>query len=385
MKQIVCLLISLIIGTTVFAQSTSNWDFSGYSQANPVYINAELPPPFGKVNWMEYRVQSRLNIRWSPIENFQVHAQSRLRFFAGDLVKEIPDYAAGIDTDDGLLKLSYLLVDRKNWLLHFQPDRLYAQWNKDNWDIRIGRQRVNWGVSMITNPNDLFNIYSFYDFDYRERPGSDAIRVQRHLGFSERLELAVSPSRDLKQSIAALLYAFHWKDYDFQLIGGYYRNRLAVGGGWAGNLKTAGFKGEWMYFRDFEKNGSRRSSNFIGLLAFDYMFPSGLFLVSEFLFNEKGGRDAFLLLAESLSPDNPSFSKYQQTVQLSYPLNPLLDLVFAGIWYPDDRSFFISPGINWSAAENFDVQLIGQFFAGGKNSTLGNAANVVTASIRYSY
>lgn len=385
MKQIICLLSGALMAASAIAQSGLNWDFSGYTQANPVFINANFPAPLGEVNWWEYRLQSRLNIRWTPVDNFQFHAQMRLRFFAGDLVSEIPHYAAGIDTDDGLVKLSFLIADRKSWLMHFQADRLYAQWNKNNWDIRVGRQRVNWGISMITNPNDLFNIYSFYDFDYRERPGSDAVRIQRHFGFSQRLELAISPASNFRKSVAALLYAFHWEDYDFQLISGYYRNRVALGGGWAGNLKTAGFKGELMYFRDLEENGGSKSSNFVGLLAFDYMFTSGLFVVSEFLFNEKGGREAILLLAESLSPDNPSFSKYQKTVQLSYPINPLLDALFATIWYPDDRSFFLSPGLNWSVIENLDIQLVGQFFAGGKNSTFGNAANLVTASVRYSY
>ena len=385
MKRFYWLFLLSVVLDSVHTQSDNNWYLSGYFQANPVYINAELPQPFGTVNWMEYRLQNRFNIRWSSRENFQLHAQMRTRFFAGDLVREIPDYALGIDTDDGLVNLSWLIADRNSWLLHYIPDRLYAQWNKDSWDIRIGRQRVNWGISMITNPNDLFNIYSFYDFDYRERPGSDAVRIQRHFGFGERIELAVSPASTIKNSIAAALYAFHWRDYDIQLISGYYRDRLAVGGGWAGNLLAAGFKGEWMYFRDIEKIGDSRSSNIVGLVAADYMFSSGLFLLTEFLFNENGGRTAFLLLSESLSADNPSFSKYQATIHLTYPVNPLLDISLATIWYPDDQAVFLSPGINWSVIENLDIQLIGQFFTGGNSSSLARAGNLITASVRRSY
>lgn len=31
---------------------------------------------------------------------------------------------------------------------------------------------------MAWNPNDWFNTYNYFDFDYEERPGTDAIRVR---------------------------------------------------------------------------------------------------------------------------------------------------------------------------------------------------------------
>ena len=34
-----------------------------------------------------------------------------------------------------------------------------------------GRQRINWGQTFVWNVNDVFNAYSYFDFDYKERPG----------------------------------------------------------------------------------------------------------------------------------------------------------------------------------------------------------------------
>lgn len=374
-----------LLPAVTFANKGDKFSAGGYIQGNPVYLNAEIPMPFGKVNWMEYRLQNRLNLRWNPSSSIDVHAQIRTRFFAGDLVRNIPGYADGIDNDDGLMNLSWLVFDHTYWLLHFIPDRLYFQYSKENWDIRVGRQRVNWGVNMITNPNDIFNIYSFYDFDYIERPGSDAVRVQRHLGFGKRLEIAVRPDRSLRNSIAGLLYAFRANDYDVQLITAFYRNRIALGGGWAGNLGSAGLKGEIMAYRDIEEQVGRRSVNFISAISVDYMFPSGLFLIGEFLYNHDGGQEAFVLLAENLSPDNPSFSRYQLAVQLRYPINPLLDLIYSNIYYPDEKAVFIAPGITYSVAEDLDFQLLSQIFIGSSRSSLANAASLATASLRYSF
>ncbi|TVR78196.1 MAG: hypothetical protein EA409_10715 [Saprospirales bacterium] len=374
-----------LLPTITAANQGENFSLGGYFQGNPVYLNAELPMPFGEVDWMEYRLQNRLNVRWSLSSEIDVHAQMRTRFFAGDLVRNIPGYSEGIDSDDGLMNLSWLVFDHSNWLLHFIPDRLYFQYTRNNWDVRVGRQRVNWGVNMITNPNDIFNIYSFYDFDYIERPGSDAVRVQRHMGFGKRLEVAIRPDRRLRNSVAGLLYAFRANDYDVQLISAYYRNRIAIGGGWAGNLGSAGLKGEVMAYRDIEKQMGRRSFNFISAISVDYMFPSGLFVIGEFLYNHDGGQEAFVLLAENLAPDNPSFSRYQLALQLRYPINPLLDLIYANIYYPDEKAVFISPGINWSVAEDLDFQLLSQIFVGSRESSLSNAASLVTASLRYSF
>ena len=63
--------------------------------------------------------------------------------------------------------------------------------------LRIGRQRINWGVNLAWNPNDLFNAYSLIDFDYQERPGSDAIRFQYYMGDLSVLNLQYNPGMGL--------------------------------------------------------------------------------------------------------------------------------------------------------------------------------------------
>ena len=361
------------------AQNRDNLRISGYVQGNPVRIAAELPEPLGDETWMEYRFQNRLNVRWDAASDLTFYWQMRTRMFAGDLVRDIPGYADGIDHDDGLMNLSWLIFDQDDWLLHYIPDRLYAEWDTRDWNIRVGRQRVNWGVNMITNPNDIFNIYSFYDFDAPERPGSDAVRLQRYLGFDSRLELAVSPARDLERSIAAALYSFHTRGYDIQLISGYYRERFAMGAGWAGDYRGAGIKGETMLYADADE------TNFIASASVDYMFDNRMFLVTEVLYNADGGREDFQLMAEELTPDNPSFSKYQITSQVTYPIHPLVDGSLAVIYYPDEEAVFVSPSVSWSVITDLDFRILGQFFTGSDDSAFANAGNLITAQLTYNF
>ena len=379
------------------AQASDSLRVSGYFQGGRVYISARLPEPIGQQNFTEYRLQNRLNLNWQATSNLSFNWQMRTRLFAGDLVSEFPAYADNIDSDDGLVNLSWRVMEGDDWVLHHIPDRLYVEWRFDDWDVRVGRQRVNWGVNMITNPNDIFNIYSFYEFDYPERPGADAIRIQRHLDFASRIELAVSPARERRESIAAALYGFDFRGYDMQLIGGYYRDRFVAGAGWAGNMGGAGFKGETMFYADLSSNpGSNlnsdpnedhqgRQTNFIAALSLDYMFENSLFAVAEILYNRAGGRDDFTLLGEQLSPDNPSFSTYQISSTFSYPIHPLLDGAMAVIWYPDESAAFFSPSLTWSVTQDLDFRILGQFIASSGDSVFSDAGNLLTASLTYNF
>ncbi len=379
-EQILTLALSLL--PCVSTLDCDGLQAGGYWQAMPVAIRAELPGDDGSQTFLDYRAQNRLNLRWFASDSFNVTWEMRIRAFAGDLVRNVPGYADAINDDSGYFNLSTLLVDEDDWLLHYNTDRIFAEWSHGEWNLRAGRQRINWGINTVTNPNDLFNIYSIYEFDYPERPGTDALRLQRYTGHSSRWELALSPGDNSADTVAAGLYAFNTNGYDIQLIGGYYREKIALGGGWAGNMEQAGFKGEVMAFADTQ---GERDAHLVAAVSVDYMFDNSVFLIVEGLYNQRGGRDDFVLLGQALSADNPSLSRWQLTSQASYPVNPLLNTSMAAIWYPDEGAVFLSPSLTFSVTRNLDFQLLAQFFAGRSDSDLSNAGQLIAASLKYSY
>ena len=367
------------------AQLFENLNISGYLQATPVWISAELPEPLEGDSFLEYRLQNRLNIEWFLADKLSLDWEMRTRFFAGDLVNEIPFYREGVDTDLGYMNLSWLPADRDTWFVHYIPDRLNLDWYSDDWRVTFGRQRINWGINMATNPNDLFNIYSFYDFDYSERPGADAIRIQHFLGWASRIEVAYSPAKDARNSVAAALYAFNTRGYDIQVISGYYRHKFAAGGGWAGSIGQSGFKGEIMGFFDLDEGAESEPVNLVAALSADYIFDNSIFLIVEGLYNKEGGRESFLLLGEPITADNPSFSRFQFTAQGSYPFSPVWNGSLALVFYPDEEAVYISPSVSYSVAQNVDFNLITQIFVGSSDSAFSNAGNVVAASLKWNF
>ncbi|HMQ64538.1 MAG TPA: hypothetical protein PKE06_27890, partial [Flavilitoribacter sp.] len=226
-------------------------------------------------------------------------------------------------------------------------------------EIRLGRQRVNWGISTIWNPNDIFNAYSFTDFDYEERPGSDAVRVRYYTGYAGSVEVAVRGADSLGGMIMAGRWLFNKGSYDIQLIGGYAQKDLVLGGGWAGNIKNAGFKGEATWFYRPEE----KESVFALTANVDYAFANSLYLNGGFLYNSAGATDqdilnlfTFDLSAKTLYP-----YRWATFVQGSSPITPLLTAGVAVIYSPVKvNPLFVNPTITLSISDNWTLDAVGQ-------------------------
>ncbi len=121
------------------------------------------------------------------------------------MVRSGPSYAEMTGSDQGWVDMSWNILNEQSFFLNTTVDRLWVDFNYDKFQARIGRQRINWGQTLIWNPNDIFNVYSFFEFDYIERPGSDAIRLQYYPDYSSAIELAVKADYDNRITAAAPL------------------------------------------------------------------------------------------------------------------------------------------------------------------------------------
>lgn len=355
----------------------------GYIKEMPaVQLNSDFAEP----NFINF-VHNRLNFRWNIASGLQFVAEGRNRLFYNSMFNDYPFYKDVLGDDPGLMDLSWVWLSDGAWIGHSNLDRLYLDWRHDNWHVRAGRQRINWGMNLVSNPNDLFNTYSFFDFDYAERPGADALRVQYHTGFASRLEVAWSPAKDRRQSTAALLWSVNYQGYDVQAIAGYYRHRTAVGLGWAGNIGGAGFKGEATWFYDIDQTPGINRGNAVAATGLDYMFGSGTFAVLEFLYNGGYGRtgNGVFLITQPLRPDNIMFSEYAATISLQHPFTSVMQGGIALMALPDIEAAFVMPSMTYSLITNLDLEILAQVFIGGENSIFDQAGSAWFVSLKYSF
>ncbi len=326
----------------------------------------------------------RLNVSARISSSTQLRLELRNRVMAGQtqwgLLAGEPSFRKG----NNWLDLSVAeKFGNDHGLIHLMADRFYLEHSSDKWQFRAGRQRINWGINMVSNPNDLFNTYSFFDFDYPERPGADAVRVQYFASGMSRLEAAFAPADHISESIGALLYALNYKGYDLQFIAGYYRNRLTLGSGWAGHLGPAGFKGE---ISCFGSNDKVSKNHLVASVSADYITKKGLYLVLEGLYN--GGYQSPVeegaALLQSLSADNIMISMYAVTASASYAISPIINGSMAVMMLPDTDAWFVSPSLVWSVTSTADISLISQLYASNSGDASILAATIA-ASLQWSF
>ncbi len=203
-----------------------------------------------------------------------------------------------------------------------------------------------------------------------------------------RLQIAVAPARNSKDMVAAAMLNLNRWNYDFQALAGYYHNRLALGGGWAGHIKGAGFKGEFTWFYDFKEREEHERANLVAAIGFDYMFTNGTFAILEFLYNggykrTEGG--SLFMITQPLRADNIMFSQYAITLSASHQISNLISGTLSIMSLPDVKAAFLMPGIKLSVATNLDFELMSQIFAGGEGSVFKDAGAGLFLSLQYSF
>ncbi len=352
----------LIFCSDIFSQPDErSWRLNGYLSSMQMVMFEDI-----NKDWItENLFHNRLNLYWYPHDNFTGTLQVRNRFIYGETVKYTQDYAESIGKNDGWADLSFNVSSGNSYVLNSTIDRLWFQYTRGSFSVTAGRQRINWGQTLVWNPNDIFNVYSYFDFDYQERPGSDALRLQYYPGFTSSLEMAVKID-SAKNLTAAGLFRFNKWNYDFQLTGGVLNSEDYVAGfGWSGNLKSAAFRGEATYFRSI-KHFEDTSGYVLASIGFDYVFNNSLMIQGEFLYSNFPIPSIGFLEYYSgpLNVKMLAFTKYSVFGALSYPFTPLFQGSFAAMYFPKLEGYFSGPSLSYNLLENLDLSFFLQYFSG---------------------
>lgn len=332
-------------------------------------------------------IHNRLNFKWNISSNFYTRIECRNRMYFGEQVKTTNQFGKFIDIDNGLVDFSYNIIDDTSLVLNTTLDRFLINWSTNKWDVTIGRQRINWGVNLVWNPNDIFNAFNYFDFDYEERPGSDAIRIQRNVGNQSSLEVAYKLSDKKNEHVGALMYKTNFKKYDWQSFAGIYFKDIVLGTGWAGNIKNFGFKGEASYFHSYnnllDTNGILSAS-----VSFDRSFKNNYFSTISYLYNSEGHDNPnevtdlarTTLSSKKLMPFTHSFFG-----QLSKSFSSLVNANIAFIFSPKNNTLILLPSIAVSVNDNWDISLVGQSFFYDINGVYRTLGNGIYFRLRWSY
>ena len=366
----------------IYGQNSDiSFSVNGYVKYLPSYIDYNLKPS----TWIPssllesqstHLIHNRLNMRGYFGNNLTLGLELRNRIMFGDLQP--------IQSDPGWIDMSFYVLDKPKLIFHSMVDRLWIKYQKNKLEINIGRQRVNWGVNTIWNSNDLFNAYNFIDFDYIERPGSDGVRIIYTGNNLSSIEFVFMPTSK-GRNVFAGMYRFNKLGYDFQIIGADYFDDVVVGGGWAGNILKAGFKGEMSYFINKYLDNSFSLSSSV-----DYSFKSGYYLLLSYLYNSQGrnspGLMNFINLTDNeLSARNLMPSKNSYLLQISKPISPPVNASLTVMYGAGINLVYLSPSISYDVNSRIDLNLIGQVFFLENTQKLENLMRGIYIQMKYSF
>lgn len=383
MDKIKLIPVLFLISTLNLYPQLSSVEFNGYISDMPYMMYQN----YGDSNdiFMQNILHNRLKFNWYANDNFTFNIEMRNQFIWGDLVdnKTNPE---GFKTESYFLPLSFYGHTSDNSLLYSVIDRANITYMKGNFEAVIGRQRINWGQTFAFNPNDIFNAYNFFDFDYTEKPGADAIKLQYYTGYTSSLELAAKIDSG-NNVTAAALYRFNKWNYDMQLLSGFFsydsysiaydvnfiphyniakHEDIFFGAGWSGDFFGMSIRGELSYFQPCN-NIFDTSGIFLSSFALDYTFTNEMYISAEFLYQQNDTlalSDFSSFYANTRNAKTLSDFKYNLLAQMSYPITPIVNFSFAGMyfWQDDFKGVYIFPSLALSTSDNTELSLMYQIF-----------------------
>jgi len=306
-------------------------------------------------------VHNRLNFKYILSNKITATAELRSRFFWGGDVKQVPGFDSFLRNKNEKFNLQKTWNLNSSMIIHTNIERFNLNYSYGSLNIKIGRQRVNWGVTSTWNPNDIFNAFNFLDFDYEERAGIDGAKFQYDFGNTNGIEIAYANTGKKSEQIVAFKYSMNKLNYDIQFIAGSFKNRLTAGAGWAGYIQDAGFKGEIQYFSP--RHGSKGHVNIA--LEGDYMFNNGWYCSLGLLYYNmglSGSINDWNQIDLRLSPENLMPTKWNSIINVAKEINPLLSINCSSLYSPGSNLLILYPSLQYNLATNLDLSLVWQSY-----------------------
>lgn len=346
-------------------ESLSNIDFKGY--LSTIGQSLQLKDATNRHHYyQDYTLHQRSQLTWYASETLTAHLAVDNQYRWSDSFSLYPNYANSLGNDKGWVNLKFMWGNAGKRLGLTQIDRLYLTYNWKSIAINVGRQRINWGRTLVWNPNDLFNTFSFYDMDYPERSGVDALRITYYKNATTSSEIVAK--MDAHQHLsAAVKHKWNCWNYDFQLLAGYMNDRdFTLGAGWEGALLQAGFRGELTYYHP-RKKSIDSSDAFLASIALDYTFNNKWSAQLEALYNDANhlldlNNGQASLTSQPASSKSLAFSTFNIYANTTYILSPILTLNLSTIYYTDYHGLFVMPRLECSLTNNLTGSLLLQYF-----------------------
>ncbi|MCL4538221.1 MAG: hypothetical protein M1378_01240, partial [Bacteroidetes bacterium] len=351
--------------TVLFPGTSLN--FSGYVMEMPIYENIQ-PTLAQLTNLSRSGFDNLIRLRLRPTLHIGDNTKIGLAYEI-DCLGYSKNVSFGLASTTPLrqvISLHWQPIDRNHITLSDYIDRLYFDQEFSFGTLVIGRQRISWGTGRVWNPTDIFNPINPANFGKIEKDGADAASMKFYLGQLTDLQLVYNAEYHFNSSNYAARFRTNILGYDLAVLAGSLDRRLITGGDFAGNVWTAGIRGEALVSQDPSKQGGYYVRWILGM---DYQFTDKLYGLFEYYHNGQGTLDRSRYDLIGLYEGRIlNLAKDYLALSGSYQLTPLVTVMLSSISNFSDGSGYLAGTVNYSASDNASIA-VGSLYAYGKTFT----------------
>jgi len=253
--------------------------------------------------------------------------------------------------------------------IYSQLYRLYAGYADEKHRVSFGLQRVSMGVGRIWNPTDLFNPKNPLALEPDEVYGSFSLVYTYSLSdLSEMTIIAAQRADNSFKYLGRVKNYLDVLDVSFNIVN---MNDVAmVGYELEGELFNTGIelRSEGGWFDD--KIHKKRF--FQGLMGADFSFENSLTFVGEWLHTSKTFKTDLKVTTPLGTANNLVLSNDYLGMNVGYEFDALLYGSLITIVSADDGSFYLSPTLSYSLADDTTMRLGTMLNYGKRDSEFGN-------------
>ncbi|MFZ2959339.1 MAG: hypothetical protein WA705_20825 [Candidatus Ozemobacteraceae bacterium] len=128
-------------------------------------------------------------------------------------------------------------------------ERLDVSWRSGSWNFDVGRQPISLGTSHYVGILDVLAPFHPGYLDSSYKPGVDALRFRRGSGTAGECEVIAVPTQPWQNRALLGRWRENVRGFDFELVGGEFRERGFVGLGYDGEIRKTTCWGEVASFQ----------------------------------------------------------------------------------------------------------------------------------------
>lgn len=367
-KQLKYLFLFILIPIQIQAQY--EFDCSGYLYAVPSYqlLNNSIDflYPGNNINKNQYSLITKLRLRpilhlWdnarieAAAETQVIFAKSGMFFFSNDQIYS----RQAID-------MNWTLYNKGDVDVTELIDRLFFKQTFDDFEITLGRQRINWGVGRVWQPTDRLHPINPANFTKIEKTGADAFSFKYFLGLFTDMEFVVNFREHINNWNYGMRLRTNFSPFDASLILGYFDRQPNIGFDLSGSVAGAGVRAEGIYVNNKDYSDSSYVRFIVGV---DYQLTSKIYSLLEFQYNGEGTTCKYCYdVYKVFSGQMMNMGKYYLAGMINWQIHPLIVLSANVMQNFNDGSGYISPIFMYSALENLSLNLGGLMVYSSKRS-----------------